>query len=521
VLRAALLLFGVGVVSAVASALRYVLFTVAGERIVADLRKTAYASLLEQEMAFFDQHKTGDLTSRLASDTSVLQNAVSVNLSMLLRNIAAVTGGLAMLFVTSWKLTLLMLAVVPVVAVGARTYGRRVRELSREVQDALGHASSVGEESLVGIRTVRMFAAEKAEFERYAGAIEGSFDLARRRNVITATFFGVAMIAATGAIAAVMGYGGRLVTDGVMTVGQLTSFLVYTLFVAVSLGALGDLWADFMRAVGAAERVFELVDRTPAIAPDGGLAPASVEGRIELDHVDFTYPARPDARVLTDLTLRIEPGEVVAVVGSSGAGKSTIAALLSRLYDPSGGAVRLDGLDLRELDAAWLRRQVGVVAQEPMLFSSSVADNIRYGRAGATDAELEAAARAANAHDFISRFPEGYETRVGERGVQLSGGQKQRIAIARAVLKDPKVLVLDEATSALDAESEHLVQEALDRLLRGRTTLVIAHRLSTVKNADRVVVLDGGKIVQQGKHAELVVEAGLYRRLVERQLLVA
>jgi ATP-binding cassette subfamily B protein len=267
--------------------------------------------------------------------------------------------------------------------------------------------------------------------------------------------------------------------------------------------------------------VFELVDRTPAIPSAGGIVPEHVEGLIELRHVDFAYPARPDATVLSDLDLRIEPGHVVAVVGSSGAGKSTIAALLSRLYDPTKGSVLLDGRDLRDLDPKWLRRQIGVVAQEPMLFSSTIGDNIRYGKTDATDAEVEAAARAANAHEFVSRFPDGYATRVGERGVQLSGGQKQRVAIARAVLKDPKILVLDEATSALDAESEHLVQEALDRLLEGRTTLVIAHRLSTVKNADRVLVLDGGRIVQQGTHAALVAEAGLYRKLVERQFVAA
>ncbi len=519
--RAAIFMFVIGIVAAAAGATRFVLFTVAGERVVADLRRDAYGKLLEQEIAFFDEHKTGDLTSRLASDTTVLQNAVSANLSMILRNFASSVGGVAMLFVTSWKLTLVMLAIVPAVAFGAVIYGRRVRRLSRDVQDALGHASSIGEESLVGIRTVRAFAAEKAEAERYGVAVERSFEIAKKRNIITGTFMGIAMMASTGAIAVVMGYGGRLVAQGVLSVGELTSFLVYTLVVAFSLGALGELWADFMRAAGAAERVFELIDRAPTIPAEGGVVPTKVDGLIEIEHVDFAYPARADVTVLKDLELRIEPGHVVAVVGSSGAGKSTIAGLLSRLYDPSKGAVRLDGLDLRDLDPKWLRRQIGVVAQEPMLFSSTIGDNIRYGRINATDAEVEAAARAANAHEFVSSFPEGYKTKVGERGVQLSGGQKQRIAIARAVLKDPRILVLDEATSALDAESEHLVQEALDRLLEGRTTLVIAHRLSTVKNADRVLVLDGGRIVQQGTHAALVSEAGLYRRLVERQFVAA
>jgi ATP-binding cassette subfamily B protein len=519
--KAALFLLVVGVISALAGATRFFLFTVAGERVVARLRADVYARLLDQEIAFFDERKTGDLSNRLASDTTVLQNAVSVNLSMMMRNGAAVVGGTAMLFVTSWKLTLLMLAVVPAIALGAVMYGRRVRRLSRDVQDALGHAASVGEESLAGIRTVRAFAAEKMEAARYADAVERSFVLAKKRSAMTAIVMGAAMMAALSATSLVMWYGGRLVWDGRMTVGDLTSFLVYTMFVAFSLGALGDLWADFMRAAGAAERIFEIVDRVPAIPSEGGQVLDRVEGKIELEHVDFSYPARPDVPVLRDMELRVAPGEVVAVVGPSGAGKSTIAALLSRLYDPNRGVVMLDGRDVRTLDPSWLRRQIGVVSQEPLLFSASIEDNIRYGRSTATKEEIEAAARAANAHDFIAKFPEGYATKVGERGVQLSGGQKQRVAIARAVLKDPRILILDEATSALDAESEHLVQQALDRLLEGRTTLVIAHRLSTVKTADKVLVLDGGKIVQQGTHASLVGEAGLYRKLVERQFVAA
>jgi ATP-binding cassette subfamily B protein len=311
------------------------------------------------------------------------------------------------------------------------------------------------------------------------------------------------------------------VLDGVLTVGSLTSFLIYSLTVAFSLGALTDLWADFMRASGAAERVFELLDRQPAIPPSGGARLASIQGHVQFEQVHFAYPSRPDVPVLQGIQLDITPGEVVAIVGPSGAGKSTIAGMLARMYDPLQGRVRVDGTDLRELDPEWLRQQIGTVAQEPMLFATSIADNIRYGRTGATDAEVEAAARAANAHEFISRFPEGYKTLVGERGVQLSGGQKQRIAIARAMLKDPRILILDEATSALDAESEHLVQEALERLMKGRTTLIIAHRLSTVVGANRVMVLDGGKVVQSGSHTALMGQEGLYRRLVERQFVAA
>jgi ATP-binding cassette subfamily B protein len=330
---------------------------------------------------------------------------------------------------------------------------------------------------------------------------------------------GLMSFAAYGAVAAVLWYGGRLVIAGELSVGNLTSFIIYTLTVAFGLGGLAEVYADLMRASGAAARVFELIERAPAIANDAGRTLEHVDGQVELDDVVFAYPTRPDVHVLRGIALTIAPGEAVALVGPSGAGKSTIAALLARLYDPVGGAVRLDGHDLRELKPDWLRRHIGTVAQEPILFSGTIADNIRYGRAGASDAEVEAAARAANAWDFIQRFPDGSRTLVGERGVQLSGGQKQRVAIARAVLKDPRILILDEATSALDAESEHLVKEATRRLMDGRTTLIIAHRLSTVRDADRVFVLDGGQIVQAGSHTALMAEEGVYRRLVERQLM--
>jgi ATP-binding cassette subfamily B protein len=303
----------------------------------------------------------------------------------------------------------------------------------------------------------------------------------------------------------------------VLTVGQLTSFLLYTIFVGVSLGALADLWADFTKASGAAERLFELIDRQEAM-PNTGEKPAEVHGRVEFKDVTFAYPTRPDAPVLTGLNLSIEQGEIVAVVGPSGAGKSTLAALVSRLYDPTGGQLLLDGKDLKVLNPAWLRDQVGIVSQEPILFSTSIEENVRYGRSNATREEVLKACEVANARSFIERFPEGLATPVGERGVQLSGGQKQRIAIARAVLKDPAILILDEATSALDAESEHLVKEALDRLMTGRTTMVIAHRLSTVRDADRVLVMDGGKIAQSGTHDSLMAQEGIYKKLVERQL---
>ena len=519
--RTALLMVAIALVQGVSIALRALLFNIAGERVVARLREKLFRSILSQEIAFFDESRTGELTNRLSADTSVLQSAVSANISMTLRNGAQVVGGICFLLWTSPVLTGLMLAIVPAIAISAVLYGRRIRKLSREVQDALAGASEVAEEAISGVRTVRSFAAEEAEAKRYGVKVQHSFELAKSRAKASSVFFAAASFAAYAAVALVFWYGGRLVVRGAMTVGGLTSFLVYTLLVAFALGALADLWADFMKALGAAERVFELADRKPGMAPAGGDQLGALRGEVELRDVSFAYPTRKNVLVASHVNLRLDPGEVVAVVGPSGAGKSTLAALIARLYDPDSGTVLLDGRDLRELDPQWLRRQIGAVAQEPILFSTTIEENIRYGRPGATRAEIEDAARTANAHGFVTGFPQGYETLVGERGVQLSGGQKQRVAIARAVLKDPRILVLDEATSALDAESEHLVKEALDRLMRGRTTLVIAHRLSTVMDADRVVVIDGGKVVQTGNHHDLMTETGLYKKLVERQFVAA
>jgi ATP-binding cassette subfamily B protein len=513
----ALAMIGLALVFGFSAAMRAFLFNTTGERVVTRLRQTLYRRILDQEVGFFDARRTGELTSRLASDTGVLQNAVSVNISMALRSGAQAVGAVAFLFFTSPVLTGLMLLVVPAVALGAVIYGRRVRRLAREVQDALAMAGEVAEESIAGLRTVRSFDAEEKESQRYEGAVEKAFGLARKRIIAGSTFMASASFAIYASAVLVFWYGGRLVAAGTMTAGALIQFLIYTLIVAFAVGGLADLWADFMRAAGAGERVFELIDRVPAIPPSGGAQPARVEGKVELSGVRFAYPSRPEVEVLAGIDLALAPGEVVAVVGPSGAGKSTIAQLIARFYDPLAGEIRFDGQDIRALDPRWLRRQIGAVAQEPVLFSTSIAENIRYGRPGASDEEVEAAARTANAHGFISAMPGGYDTQVGERGVQLSGGQKQRVAIARAVLKDPRVLILDEATSALDAESEHLVKEALERLMRGRTTLIIAHRLSTVMSADRVVVLDAGRVVQNGPHARLVREEGLYRRLVERQ----
>src|SRR5690606_28351147 len=390
--RVAVGLFAVFLVMGLAAALRYYLFTTAGERVVADLRQRLFARLMDQEVGFFDQRRTGELINRLASDTTVLQSSVSANVSMVLRNGATVLGGVALLFWTSPRLTLVMLAVVPPVALGAMIYGRRVRKLSRQVQDALATASETAEQALSGIRTVRAFAAEPVEVDRYRGEIESTYALARARTVQSGVFMGVASFASYAAAVAVLWYGGVLVFRGDLTVGSLMSFLLYTLMVAFALAALADVWADFMKAAGAAERVFALIDRVPEIPVSGGETPSKVQGALALEDVHFTYPARPDVPVLQGVSLSVAPGEVVALVGPSGAGKSTVAALLARLYDPSSGVLRLDGHPLTRLDPAWLRRQVGSVAQEPLLFSASVADNIRYGRPDATDAEVEAAA---------------------------------------------------------------------------------------------------------------------------------
>jgi ATP-binding cassette subfamily B protein len=518
---AALLMAALGLLQGLAVAGRAWLFAVAGERGVKRVREALFRSLVSQEIAFFDGQRTGDLTSRLGTDTAALQGLLSSQLSMALRNGVQVVGGLGLLVVTSPRLTGVMLLVVPAVAIGAVVYGRKIRALAKRYQDALADAGHAAEESLSAIRTVRAFAAEEAEAARYAGEVERAYGLARTRVAAAAVFMGAASAGVYAAIAVVLGYGGLLVAAGELTAGTLTAFLVYTLLIAMGLGTLADIWAEAMRGLGAAERVFELTDRVAAMPIAGGRRLDRVDGRVAFEGVRFAYPARPDVEVLRGIDLVVRPGEVVALVGASGAGKSTLGALLVRLYDPAAGRVTLDGHDLRELDPAWVRRLVGVVSQEPVLFSTTVADNVRYGRPEATDAEVRDAVRAANAEGFVAAFPDGLATRVGERGQQLSGGQKQRIAIARALLKDPRILLLDEATSALDAESEALVQEALARLMRGRTAIVIAHRLSTVVGADRVLVVEAGRILEEGPHAALLARGGAYARLVERQVLRA
>ncbi len=514
----AILLVGLFALQSLFAMLRSWLFTVSGERIVARLRTDLFDAILRQDIEFFDHRRTGELTNRLSADTTVLQNTVTVNVSMALRHSIGLVGGVALLIWMSPRLTLVAMAVVPVFAIGAVLFGRMIRKISLAVQDALAASTVIAEESIAGIRTVRSFAREPEESQRYEEAVDHSYRLAARRALAIGVFGGVASFVGYAAIALVIWYGGRLVSSAELTVGELTAFLLYTGLVAMSLTSLASLYGDFMRASGASERIFELLDHHARLEMGGGITPAETpRGELRFEGVDFVYPSRPDVTVLHDIALEAAPGEVVALVGASGAGKSTIAGLIPRFYDPAAGRITLDGLDLREIEPHWLREHIGAVMQEPVLFAGTIAENIRYGRPGASDEEVRRAAATANAATFVEEFPEQYETLVGERGVRLSGGQKQRIAIARAVLKDPQVLILDEATSALDAESEKLVQEALDRLMKGRTTIVIAHRLSTVRGADRVLVLAGGRVVETGTHETLMATGGVYRKLVEHQ----
>lgn len=500
---------------------RSYLFTIVGERVVADLRKQLYSAVVAQEIGFFDANKTGELTSRLTSDAQVLQNTVTANVSMALRYGAQAIGGIIVLFFTSVKLAAVMIVAVPSVLAVAFYYGKKVRRLSRVVQDKLADSTAIAEESLSGIRTVRSFAAERSERARYDFEVEESFLASKDRARLAAYFSAGVTFLGYATIAVILWIGGSLVMAGEMTPGELTAFILYTLMVAFALGALGGLWSDFMKATGSAERVFYLIDRIPEIEQPAEPVDHLIEGNVSFDNVSFAYPTRPEVDALAEVWFMIRPGEKVALVGPSGSGKSTIANLLLRFYDPQEGKIMLDGVDIRDFDPNRLREQIGVVAQEPVLFSGSIRENVRYGRPTASDADVDAALVAANAWDFVSSFPDAVETVIGERGVRLSGGQKQRVAIARALLKDPKLLILDEATSALDVESEALVQSALEHLMQNRTTLIIAHRLSTVAGADKVLVLEHGRVVEFGTHQELVGEEGLYHRLIETQRLGA
>lgn len=514
----ALLLVGVFGSQAGFSFLRTYLLSYTGERIVADVRTQVYNHLTALPVAFFANRRVGELTSRMASDVSVVQTVTTGSITELLRLSIMLVGGVTIIFITNPRLSLLMLAIVPIVIISAHLYGRYVRRLSTSVQDRLAEANSVLEETLSAIRIVQSFVREEYERARYRERIQDSLKLAVKRAVASGGFIAFIILVVYSGIAIVLWFGSRMVIAGQMSAGDLIAFVLYTFFVGGAVGGMTELYGQFNQAIGATRRVFELLDTKPEIKdPDDPEPLDKVRGHVRLVDVHFTYPDERALPVLKGVTVEAKPGEIIALVGPSGAGKSTLVALIPRFYDVSSGAITVDDHDIRSVRLADLRSAIGMVPQETTLFGGPVRENIVYGKLGANDDEIEAVARAAHAHEFIVEFPDGYDTVVGERGVKLSGGQRQRIAIARALLKNPAILILDEATSSLDSESERLVQDALETLMQGRTTFVIAHRLSTVRRADRIIVLDGGRLVEEGTHDELMTSGGLYKRLYEIQ----
>lgn len=517
--RALLVLLGVIALMAASTYGRFYLVSWIGERVVADIRRAVYDHVLTLSPGFFETTKTGEILSRLTTDTTLLQVVVGSSASIALRNTLLFLGGTGMLLITSPKLTGLVALVVPLVVAPIVFFGRRVRKLSRDSQDRIADVGSFVEETLAAIRTVQAYTHEAIDRALFGKRVEEAFDVAIRRVRVRALMTVIVIVLVFGAVGIILWIGGHDVVAGRLTPGELSAFVIYSVVVAGSVGAISEVIGDLQRAAGATERLFGLLaiesDIRPLAAPKPLPSPAA--GALSFDAVRFHYPSRPDWAALEGFSLDVKPGERVALVGPSGAGKSTVFQLLLRYYDPQDGSVRLDGVDVRDADPVAVRRRLGLVAQDPVVFSANAWENIRYGRPDASDAEVRAAAEAAHALDFLDALPEGLGTFLGEKGVRLSGGQRQRLAIARAILRDPPVLLLDEATSALDAESERTVQDALDRLMHGRTTLIVAHRLATVLNADRIVVMDKGRVVETGTHAELVAQGGLYARLAALQ----
>jgi len=509
---------GIAALLAVGTAIRYMLVTILGERVVADIRKAVYDRAIGMSPVYYERLMTGEVLSRLTTDTTLILSVISSSVSVALRNVLTLSGGMVMMLYTSPKLTVAVLVLVPLVILPIVLLGRQLRGLGRENQDRIADSSAQASETLMAAQTVQAYTHEGVSRGAFGRLTDAAFDSAKRRVKVRALMTAIVIFLVFAGVVGVLWLGASDVRAGDMSPGTLFQFLIYAILVAGAVGALSEIWGELMRAAGATERLIELLEaEDPVRDQDQPAALPAPAGAVALRDVSFRYPARPTIAALEGVTLDITPGETIAIVGPSGAGKTTIFQLLLRFYDPDSGTVEMDGADIATLDRAEMRSRFALVPQEPVIFADSARENIRFGRPDATDADVESAAKAAAAHTFLTALPDGYDTYVGERGVMLSGGQKQRIAIARAILRNAPVLLLDEATSALDAESERAVQQAVDELSEGRTTLVIAHRLATVKKADRIVVMEGGRIAAIGSHDALMAEDGLYARLARLQ----
>ncbi|XP_071651082.1 ATP-binding cassette sub-family B member 10, mitochondrial [Temnothorax longispinosus] len=517
--RLTLALFVVFLIGGVSNFGRVYLMSTAGHRITQSLRKQAYAAILQQETAMFDRESTGELVGRLSGDTQLISSAVTSNVSDGLRSAIMAITGVSMMFYVSPSLALLGLAIVPPVAVVAVFWGRILKRISKDLQSSFAVVNTTAEERISNIRTVKAFGQEKREIDRYSAKLQDVLKLCYKESLYRGMFFGMTGLSGNAIALSVLYNGVFMVSNSDITIGSLSAFLLYAGYVGISLNGLSRTYSELNKALGANVRLFELIDRQPLIPIEGGqILGKELSGNVTFRDVSFAYPTREKMPVLKGFNLNIEKCSVTAIVGSSGSGKSTVASLLLRLYDPTEGSILLDNHDLRLLDPMWVKSQISIVSQEPILFSGSIRDNILYGMESATDVDVEEAARQAHVLQFAEKMTDGLDTMVGERGFALSGGQRQRVAIARALIKKPKILILDEATSALDAESESFVQEALERAIRGRTVITIAHRLSTIKNADKIVVLDGGQVAETGTYTELMnLEHGLFKKLVKHQ----